>query len=414
VTPEPTQTQTRPGSSPGLVIAHYQELGLKGRNRSFFERTLASNIDLQLAAIPGVKAKPIPGRLLVRMPDQSHYEMVVRRLQSTFGLSSFSPATELVNPTLESITRAAIALADAANFESFKVRARRGNCSFEMRSIEINVAVGQAIKDHTGARVDLGNPDWSCYIELTGNRAYLYTEKIPGPGGLPVGTSGRVLALLSGGIDSPVAAWRMARRGAHVDFVHFHGQPFADPSSARQATQLARHLSSWTLRSKLWMIPFGDIQSEIVLSAPQELRIVLYRRMMMRISEALALREGSHGLVTGECLGQVASQTLPNLTAIGRVVETLPVLRPLIGFDKLEIEATGKAIGTYDISIQPHQDCCVLFTPRQVTTAARPVDIAEAESALDVGALVEKAVANAEVVDVGLKNDKTAPAVAGR
>ncbi len=404
--------QTRPGGSPGLVIAHYQELGLKGRNRSFFERTLASNIALQLDGVPGARAKPIPGRLIVRMDDRSCEPQVIDSLSRTFGLSSFSPALELVGPDMESLTRTALEMADEAEFSSFKVRARRGNSSFETSSMQINVTVGQAIKDHTGARVELGKPDWTCYIELTSNRAYFYTRKIPGPGGLPVGTSGKVLTLLSGGIDSPVAAWRMARRGAAVDFVHFSGQPFADPSSIRQATRLARHLAPWTLRSKLWIIQFGDVQSEIVTSAPQELRIVLYRRMMMRISEALAQREGAHGLVTGECLGQVASQTLPNLTAIGEVVETVPVLRPLVGFDKLEIEATGKRIGTYDISIQPHQDCCVLFIPRRVTTAARSVDIAEAESALDIHALVHKAVANAEVLDVGLKPAKAASGIA--
>ncbi len=195
----------------------------------------------------------------------------------------------------------------------------------------------------------------------------------------------------------------MARRGSNVDFVHFHGQPFADPSSARQATRLARHLAPWTLRSKLWLIQFGDIQSEIVTSAPQELRIVLYRRMMMRIAEALALREGAQALVTGECLGQVASQTLPNMTSIGEVVESMPVLRPLIGFDKLEIEATGKLIGTYEISIQPHMDCCVLFIPRQVSTGVRAVDIGQAETSLDIPTLVEKALANAEQFDVSLK-----------
>lgn len=401
----PEQSSTRPGDgSPGLVLAHYQEIGLKGRNRSFFERTLASNIALQLEALPGATAKPIPGRLLVRLPDDSHTDEVIRHMSTAFGLSSFSPAIELHSPTMESIIRTALTLADKTAFDSFKVRARRGNSSFETKSIDINIAVGSAIQEHTGARVDLGSPDWTCYIELTGNRAYFYTRKIPGPGGLPVGTSGKVLTLLSGGIDSPVAAWRMARRGSSVDFVHFHGQPFADPSSARQATQLAKHLAPWTLRSRLWMIQFGDIQSEIVTSAPQELRIVLYRRMMMRISEALALREGAQALVTGECLGQVASQTLPNLTSIGEVVETLPVLRPLIGFDKLEIEATGKSIGTYEISIQPHQDCCVLFIPRQVSTAVRAVDIAQAETALDIPALVDKALANAERVDVGLRS----------
>lgn len=400
----PGEPSTRPGDhSPGLFIAHYTEIGLKGRNRSYFERTLASNIALQLEALPGARARPIPGRLLVRLPDESRNAEVIRDLSTTFGLSSFSPAFELVNPTMDSLISTALTLAEAATFESFKVRARRGNSSFETKSLDINIAVGSAIQQATGARVDLGKPDWTCYIELTGNRAYFYAQRIPGPGGLPVGTSGKVLALLSGGIDSPVAAWRMARRGSDVDFVHFHGQPFADPSSARQATRLARHLSPWTLRSKLWMIQFGDIQSEIVLSAPQELRIVLYRRMMMRIAEALAKREGAQGLVTGECLGQVASQTLPNLTSIGEVVETLPVLRPLIGFDKLEIEATGKLIGTYEISIQPHMDCCVLFIPRNVSTAVRQVDVRRAETALDIPALVDKALANAEVVDVGIK-----------
>lgn len=394
----PTQTSTRPGdSSSGLVIAHYQEIGLKGRNRSFFERTLATNIEQQLAAVPGARAKPIPGRLLVRLDDRADEPAVAEILSRSFGLSSFSPAVEQVGPTMESITATVLKMARENPFESFKIRARRGNTGFETRSMDINIAVGRAVQDATGARVDLGRPDWTCYIELTGNRAYFYTRKIPGPGGLPVGSSGKVLALLSGGIDSPVAAWRMARRGAAVDFIHFHGQPFADRSSARQATRLARQLNAWTLRSRLWMIQFGEIQSEIVTSSPQELRIVLYRRMMMRIAEALAQREGLAGLVTGECLGQVASQTLPNLTSIGSVVETMPVLRPLIGFDKLEIEATGKAIGTYEISIQPHQDCCVLFIPRQVTTAARTVDIAEAESLLDVEALVGKAVANAEM-----------------
>ncbi|HEX2052780.1 MAG TPA: tRNA uracil 4-sulfurtransferase ThiI [Actinomycetota bacterium] len=408
----PQNESTRPGPTPGLVVAHYQELGLKGRNRSFFERTLASNITLQLSAIPGAHARPIPGRVLVRTPDESTEARVLEALAKTFGLGSFSPALELVDPDLDSVTEAALKMAAQAQFSSFKVRARRGNSSFATSSAEINIAVGQAIKDATGARVDLGDADWTCYIELVSNRAYLYTRKLPGPGGLPVGTSGKVLALLSGGIDSPVAAWRMARRGAAVDFVHFSGQPFADPSSARQATRLARHLAPWTLRSRLWIVQFGDIQSEIVTSAPQELRIVLYRRMMMRISEALARREGAAGLVTGECLGQVASQTLPNLAAIGEVVN-LPVLRPLIGFDKLEIEATGKRIGTYEISIQPHQDCCVLFLPRQVTTAARPQDIAEAESFLDIPAMVEKALANSDVVDVGLEAAQPAPSVAG-
>lgn len=300
---------------------------------------------------------------------------------------------------MASLEKAAIGLADKAQFESFKVRARRGHSSFEQKSNQVNVEVGQALKDHTGARVDLSHAEWTCNIELVSNWGYLYTAKHPAPGGLPVGTSGKVLALLSGGIDSPVAAWRIARRGALVDYIHFHGQPFADPSSARQATRLAKHLSPWTLRSRLWMIRFGEIQSEIVTTAPQELRVVLYRRFMMRIAETLALQEGAGALVTGECLGQVASQTLTNLRAIEDVVKRLPVLRPLIGFDKLEIENTGKQIGTYEISIEDHQDCCTLFIPRRVTTGAKISDLQEAEHGLDIQAMVDKAVANAELID---------------
>lgn len=347
----------------------------------------------------GARVQTISGRLLIRFTSHASLPGAIERLRTIFGLSSFSPAIQIKAPTMDSLVRAAIGLAGTSHFESFKVRSRRGHCSFGETSNQVNIVVGQALKDHTKARVDLSHAEWTCHIELVGNWAYLYTEKIPGPGGLPVGTSGRVLCLLSGGIDSPVAAWRIARRGALVDFVHFHGQPFSDNSSARQATRLARHLAPWTLRSKLWMIQFGEIQSEIVTTAPQELRVVLYRRFMMRIAEALALQQGHQSLVTGECLGQVASQTLPNLAAIQQVVERLPVLRPLIGFDKLEIEHTGKLIGTYEISIEDHQDCCTLFIPRRVSTAAKLADLLEAESVLDVQAMVGKAVANAEMVD---------------
>ncbi|MEX2586419.1 MAG: tRNA uracil 4-sulfurtransferase ThiI [Actinomycetota bacterium] len=385
---------------PGLVVAHYQELGLKGRNRSFFERKLTENLRRLLSGVAGAKVVPISGRVLIRFADRADTDFVTGQLACAFGLGSFSPAEEMVDPTLDELASKAIEMADESNFESFQVRARRGNSSFPISSTQINVAVGQAVKDHSGARVDLTNPQWSCHIELVTNKAYLYSKKLPGPGGLPVGTSGKVLTLLSGGIDSPVAAWRMARRGARVDYIHFHGQPFADPSSSRQATHLAKQLAPWTLQSKLWLVSFGQIQSEIVTCAPQELRIVLYRRFMMRIAEELALREGAQGLVTGECLGQVASQTITNLQAISTVVKTLPILRPLIGHDKLEIEHTGKQIGTYDISIQPHQDCCVLFTPRRVATAAKIPDLIQAESSLPVEQMVRDAVTDAQCTEI--------------
>lgn len=388
------------GRDPGLVLAHYQELGLKGRNRSFFERKLTDNLRQLLSKVSGAKVVPISGRVLIRFPDPGDTDYVATQLACAFGLGSFSPAVEVVEPSLDTLISRAIEMADNAHFDSFEVRARRGNSSFPISSTEVNVAVGQALKDHTGARVDLTNPEWSCHIELVTNKAYLYSDKLPGPGGLPVGTSGKVLTLLSGGIDSPVAAWRMARRGAKIDYIHFHGQPFSDPSSSRQAAQLARQLAPWTLQSKLWLISFGQIQSEIVTCAPQELRIVLYRRFMMRIAEELAVRESAQALVTGECLGQVASQTITNLQAISSVVKTLPILRPLIGHDKLEIEQAGKHIGTYDISIQPHQDCCVLFTPRRVTTAANIANLLDAESSLPVDEMVTEAVDAAECTEI--------------
>ena len=378
-----------------VVIAHYTEIGLKGRNRSYFERILATNIQRSLDGAGGVQTKLIPGRVLIRLPEEIDKEDIASRLNKVFGLSGFSFADELIKPSLDTLAAAAVTLATKHTFDSFQIRARRGHSSFPDTSQTINEFVGQAVKDASGKRVDLSNAEWTCYIELVTDRAYLYSERHSGPGGLPVGSSGRVMALLSGGIDSPVAGWQIAKRGAVVDFVHFHGQPYSDPSSARQASRLARHLEPWLIKSKLWMVPFGEIQAEIVTAAPQQLRIVLYRRFMMRIAEALALREGAGALVTGESLGQVASQTLPNLTATDQVVETMPVLRPLVGHDKLEIEAIAKRIGTYEISIEPHQDCCVLFVPRQVTTAARPSQLAEAEARLDVTTLVEKGVANA-------------------
>jgi tRNA uracil 4-sulfurtransferase len=385
----------------GLILAHYQEVGLKGRNRSFFERTLARNMAGCLGATPGVEVRPISGRILVRLPSIEDIPEALDRLRYVFGLASLSPAYELFDPDMDALAEGAVRLAEANPAMpggSFRVKARRGNSSFPSNSMEVNAAVGQVLRDRTGARVDLSHPDWICHIELVTNRAYLYSERVKAPGGLPVGSSGRVLSLLSGGIDSPVASWRLAKRGAIVDMVHFHGQPYADPSSARQATQLARHLGTWTLHSRLFLVPFGDIQAEIVTSAPQELRVVLYRRFMMRIAEELAVQQGAEALVTGECLGQVASQTLRNLSAIDEVVR-LPVLRPLIGLDKLEIEEQAKAIGSYEISIRPHQDCCVLFVPRRVTTAADPAALQLAEQALDIPALVGKALANIEVVD---------------
>ena len=391
-----------------LVVAHYHELGLKGRNRGFFEQNLVTNMRDALAGTGYRSIKKFPGRVVVWLREDHDLERVLKGLSHVFGLSHFAPAIS-VKPQIEFIVDAALRLADASSFESFEVRARKTSSPIDESTQRINEIVGQAIKDHTNKRVDLSHPEWSCSIELVSGDAFVFWDRRAAPGGLPVGTGGKVVTLLSGGIDSPVAAWEMAKRGATHELIHFHGQPYTDASSVQQTKRLAEALAPWLGSARLWLVPFGDIQSEIVTSVPQELRVVLYRRFMMRIAEALALREGAEGLVTGESLGQVASQTLPNLRAIDSVVSEVPVLRPLIGRDKIEIEAIARRIGTYEISIDPHQDCCVLFVPRQVTTHATREQLDEVEKELNVDALVDKGLTSAEAIGVGstLKNSSS-------
>lgn len=384
-------------SRPQVFVAHYHEIGLKGRNRSVFEDRLVANMRRALDGTGYRSIRKLPGRIVVWLRPDHDLQAINERLGRVFGLSNYSPAV-VARPEMNALIETAIRLANESAFESFQVRARKSRSPLPESGQTVNEVVGQAIKDHTQKRVDLTNAEWTCYIELVGGEAFLYTERLRGPGGLPVGSAGKVATLLSGGIDSPVAAWELAKRGANQELIHFHGQPYTDPSSVRQATRLAEQLSPWTMGARLWLVPFGDIQSEIVTSTPQELRVVLYRRFMMRIAEALAAREGAEALVTGESLGQVASQTLPNLKVINDVVESIPVFRPLIGRDKIEIESLARRIGTYEISVDPHQDCCVLFVPRQVTTHARREQVEKAEAEVDVDALVEKGVVNAGLV----------------
>jgi tRNA uracil 4-sulfurtransferase len=286
----------------------------------------------------------------------------------------------------------------AEPFQSFAVRARRTYSSFETSSQKINVEIGQRLKDQTGARVDLTNPDATIWIELFGGAGLVYRRRLLGPGGLPAGVSGKMLVLLSGGIDSPVAAWRVARRGAEVEMVHFHGRPFTDPSSIRQAAELAEVLTRFQLQTVLHLVPLGNIQREVVTNTPSSLRVILYRRMMLRISASLAVQRDAQALVTGDSLGQVASQTIENMTTVDAALETdqIPVLRPLVGMDKQEIVNDAKVIGTYEISTRKYQDCCVLFEPRSPATRAQPGQADKAERSLDVDALVGKALAEIE------------------
>jgi thiamine biosynthesis protein ThiI len=377
------------------LVVHYHELGLKGRNRDFFERALAQNLKRALRGTGYSKLRRGFGRIVVDFEPDARVELGARRAAQVFGVA-YVGAGRRVEPELDAIGDVALELMLAEPFESFRVRSRRTHSTCTHKSSEIQEIVGARIKDATGGRVDLRNADATAWVELFAGAGIVYRKRLRGPGGLPVGTSGRVLALLSGGIDSPVAAWRMALRGATVDLVHFHGQPFTDPSSARQAADLAQVLARYQMRAVLRLVPLGDVQREIVTNSPSSLRVILYRRMMMRIAARLAEDLDAQALVTGDSLGQVASQTFENIRTVDAAVPGVQVLRPLVGMDKQEIVDLATMIGTYEISTRKHQDCCVLFEPRSPATKTRADQATAAEAGLDVETLIGKALSGIE------------------
>lgn len=384
--------------TPDLLLAHYHEIGLKGRNRPRFERALRKNLERALGDSAG-RVRLVSGRVEVHEPKPDALERVTR----VFGVANVAPV--LVAPAdLDAIVARAREVAEEADadwtarhgepFATFAVRARRARTSFADTSQTVNEVVGDAIRLGLGKRVDLSNPQCSIRIEIVHDSAYLSALKVPGPGGLPVGTAGPVVTLLSAGIDSPVATWRMMRRGADPYAVHFHGQPFTDRSSERKVEELLGVLARWGYRQPWWSVPMGEAQREITLSAPSSLRVLLYRRLMLRVAEGLAARHGALALVTGESLGQVASQTLENMAAVGAVA-TLPLLRPLVGTDKIEIIDEARRIGSYDVSAEAHQDCCTLFEPRDPATHASAAELDRAETLYDVGSLVDDCLSRA-------------------
>ena len=371
------------------VIARYHEIALKGRNRPFFVEKLADNLRQALSDLPGVTVQPFSSRIGVHVPDETPWETVHERVGRVFGVANFSRARE-VPADLEALKLAAATELRGASFASFRVTTRRADKTFPFNSGQIDREIGAAVQAATGVRVDLEEPELTLWVEVLRDRILYSFERLPGPGGFPVGSSGRVLALLSGGIDSPVAAWRMMKRGCRVVLAHFHAFPLQDRSTIDKTRELARILTRWQLRTRLLQVPFGPVQQAVVADCPAPLRVVLYRRFMMRIAEALARRRRARALVTGESLGQVASQTLDNMVVIGEATRAT-VLRPLVGMDKEEITAQARRIGTFEVSTRPDQDCCQLFVPRHPATAASREEVERAETALDVPALVSAA-----------------------
>ena len=375
------------------VIIHYQEIALKGRNRPWFVARLVRNVREALADLDVRQVRALMGRIEVVLGPSAQWSAIRDRLAGVFGIANFARAGRA---PLDVEAIAAEILRDLGDMETetFRVSARRADMRFPLTSPQIERQVGGRIKEARGWRVDLGKPGLTIHVEALSSDAFYFFGKDRGPGGLPSGVSGRVVCLLSGGIDSPVAAWRMMRRGCRVLFVHFHSYPILSRASQEKARELVRLLTRFQLHSRLLLVPFGEIQQRVVLSVAPPLRVVIYRRLMMRIAEAVARAHKAHALTTGEVVGQVASQTLENMTQIDDVVR-MPVLRPLIGMDKDEITAEAQRLGTYPISIIPDQDCCTLFTPRHPATRARRGDVERAEAGLDVEAIVSAAVASA-------------------
>jgi len=375
------------------VLVHYHELGLKGRNRALFERRLQSNLGAAVAALTEYPVERVTGRLIVRSTSTASLPRLVDALSAVPGVSSVSPCW-ITTRDAENMNKAALlAMRGAGEHESFRVTSRRSNTDHPTPSLEINAAIGSYLVEHTGKRVDLSNPDVHVMVEVVQGEAYIYAAKIPGPGGLPVGTAGKVISLLSAGIDSPVASWRIARRGAVVIGLHFSGRPQTNDLSERLVGELGEVLAAHQAMARIYIVPFGDLQKEISLGAPPALRVLLYRRLMIKVAERLAAIENAKALVTGESLGQVASQTLENIAAVDEAA-TLPVLRPLIGSDKLEIIGEARRIGTYDLSTMDHADCCTLFMPRSPVTHARVADVLAAEEALDIERMITEALAS--------------------
>ena len=377
-----------------IILIHYDEIGLKGKNRPRFEHRLMRNIKHALVGMGPVTTERLYGRVLVSLSEECPWDLAKERIGRVFGVSYFARAFES-SCDLSVVTKDLGEQLPSKGYESFAVSTKRSDKQFPLTSPEINRELGRFVQERTGNRVDLTDPDLCIAVEWLHDRVVFFFEKNSGPGGLPVGESGKVVGLISGGIDSPVAVYLMLKRGCGVIFVHFHSFPFTDRASQRKVMELARELSDFRQTSKIYFVPFADLQKEVAARTPPPYRIILYRRLMLRLAEAIARTEKAKALVTGDSLSQVSSQTLSNLVTVEHAVQ-IPVIRPLIGFDKKEIISLAQKIRTYSISIEPHEDCCGFLMPRQPFTRSTPQELESVEKNLDIRDLMDQALAQAE------------------
>ena len=382
-----------------ICLVHYHEVGLKGRNRASFEHRLLSNMEAALVAFELKEVCRISGHLLVVFENADDLELAAEILLQVPGVARVSRGWRCAREPEEYNRCAELAMMDCGEFESFKVVARRSNTDYPIDSMQLNQLVGAHLCAFApDKKVKMKDPDVKVHVEIIQGSAYVFSRSDRGIGGLPVGSAGKVVSLMSGGIDSPVATWKLMKRGAVIVGVHFSGAPVTDDASEYIVDDIAHALAPAGGIGRIYTVPFGKYQKAIASECPPPLRIVLYRRLMFRVAQGIARIERAKALVTGESLGQVASQTLENIAAVNAAVD-IPVLRPLIGSDKLEIIDVAKRIGTFEISSRPADDCCTLFMPRSPETHARIVDCERAEQDVPIDAWVEEILSNLEYRD---------------
>ncbi len=377
------------------ILATTNEISLKGGNRRWFEKKLTANARRALADLPLQEISRPAWRLLAVFSEEVPLEEVVRRLSTVFGIGGIMPIYH-IGWTLEDVREALPSFLENLSPGHFAVRCSRSDKSFTKTSLEVEREIGAFIVEKMGWKVQLKDPDLTVHLLIDSEGMSLWFQKIPGPGGLPSGSGGRASCLLSGGIDSPVAAYLCMKRGMKLDFIHFHSVPQTDPASLEKASDLVRLMARYQGRSRLALVPLLPIQEEIVARCPAEYRVLLYRRFMLRIAQKLAMRLHGKALITGESLGQVASQTIENLSAV-EAVSRIPVLRPLIAMDKQQIIDIARRIGSFEISIRPHFDCCSFLLPEHPATKSKARQLDEAESELDIDALVLEALRATEI-----------------
>ncbi len=377
------------------IVVHYSEIGLKGKNRDFFERKLMSNLRLALRGLGCESVTRLYGRVLISLGSKADTEKIRERLLQVPGVSGFSFASGC-GRKMDAIKKALDGIAQGHQIRTFAVSSSRSDKSFGHTSKQMNEVLGDFLRKRHGWKVDLTRPDKTFFVEVTEKHAFVYTEKVAGLGGLPVTSSGKLLSLLSGGIDSPVAAFEMFKRGCSVVFVHFHNWTGQRDTVKDKVERIVGVLAGYQPSTKLYMVPFGDLQKSIIMHIPAKYRMIVYRRVMFAIANRIAENEGAKGFVTGDSVGQVASQTLENLNVIyGKAV--FPVFAPLVGRNKQEIVDLAKRIGTYDLSVLPYSDCCSFLVAKHPETKGRIADIEKMESGIDLDKLVADALKKSKI-----------------